>query len=217
MERADMLTDTTRRRLLLGVGGGVVALTGCTTGPSSGAERTPVRGSNSADVTLEVYEDLNCSACRQYVQTVFPELRSDYVAEGLIRYEHRDFIVTDPDGQTGPARQAANAAREVYDRYGNDAFWEFTGLVFENQNSLGAGAPGFLGDLADELGFDQAAIESAASNLPYDDAIDADMERGQGFGISQTPSFVLDGDLLSPNPRTFAADLAQALNQALSD
>ena len=213
-----VLGDTSRRRLLLGVGTGVaVAAAGCTSGNPSGADRVPVRGDGDADVTLEVYEDLNCPTCRQYAQTVFPAVQTNYLTEGRIRYEHRDFVVTDPRDQTGPARRAANAAREVYDRHGNGAFWEFTASVFDNQGSLGPGAPAFLGGLADGLGFDGGAVEAAASNLEYDDAIDADMERGQALGVRGTPSFVLDGDLLSPNLGTLASDLAQELDRALSE
>ncbi len=212
---------TTRRRLLLGAGGGAaVALAGCLGGTPSGADSVPVRGDPEADVVLEVYEDLGCPSCRQYVQNGFPTIQADFLDDQLIRYEHRDFIVTDPPDQVGAAERAANAAREVLDRHGDEAFWQFTGAVFNNQNRLRSESPGLFGELAGNLGFDADAVESAAVDLDHESAIDADRNRGDALGVGATPSFVLDGDLLDPPRGTMnqlVSGVSRELARALSD
>jgi protein-disulfide isomerase len=211
-QHPDMIHDgsqgTTRREILLGAGAGAtVALAGCTNSTPGGADTVPVRGDPDADVTLEVYEDLGCPACRSYVQDVFPDIQSRYLDDGRIRYEHHDFIVTGP-----AAEQAASAAREVLDREGDEGFWSFTGAVFDNQGRLPSQAPGLFSTLAGNLGFDDpAAIATAGQNLEYDSAVESDMNRGRSLGVEGTPSFVVDGSLVG------LRELTAELDQALAD
>jgi protein-disulfide isomerase len=199
---------TTRRRVLLGAGvGATVALAGCSSGTADGADNVPVRGDPEADVTLEVYEDLGCPACQSYTQNVFPSIRSRYLDTGRIRYEHRDFIVKGP-----PARQAANAAREVLEQGGDAAFWAFTKAVFDNQNRLQTEAPGLFSELAGNVGVDEpSAVADAGRNLTHDSAVGADIDRGESLGVESTPSFVIDGSTVSGN------NLGPEIDQALSE
>ena len=198
----------TRRRVLLGAGvGATVALAGCLGSSASGADNVPVRGDPDAGVTLEVYEDLGCPACQRYVQNVFPSIQSQYLDSGRIRYEHHDFVVTGP-----PARQAANAAREVLERSGDDMFWEFTEAVFDSQSRLGGEAPGLFGELAGSLGVDEpSAVTDAGANLAHDSAVDADIQRGESLGVSSTPSFVIDGSTVD------GSNLGPEIDQALAE
>ena len=195
----------TRREILLGAGAGAtVALAGCTNSTPGGADNVPVRGDPDAAVTLEVYEDLGCPACRRYVQDVFPDIQSRYLSDGRIRYEHHDFIVIGPASE-----QAASAAREVLDREGDDGFWSFTGAVFDNQNRLQSEAPGLFSDLAENLGFDNPdAIATAGQNLEYDSAVESDMNRGRSLGVEGTPSFAVDGSLVELRELTNELDEA---------
>lgn len=183
---------TTRRRVLLGMGAGTtVALAGCLGGGSDGAENVPVLGDPDADVVVEVYEDFGCPHCQAYNQNGFPDIKTEYLESGDIRYEHRDFVVTG-----NPARQAASAAREVLNEHGNEEFWTFAEALYDNQSRLGSGAPGLFSELAENQGLDGAAIETAGEERAYSNAVEADKQRGQSIGVQGTPSFVLDGSLV---------------------
>jgi len=185
----DTPQGTTRRRVLLGLGAGAtVALAGCL-GDDDGADDVPVRGNPDADMVLEAYADMGCPGCRAFDETGFDGIQANYLDDGLVRYEHRDLIVTG-----NAAEQAANAAREVYDRHGNDAFWEFKSAVYENQERLEGGVPALFGEIASNLGLDADAIEEAGANRDHQSAVDADTERGESIGIDSTPGFALDGD-----------------------
>lgn len=206
----------TRRQLLLGVGAGAtVALAGCTGGTAGGAGNVPVRGNPDADVTLEVFEDLGCPSCRNYVLNEFSAIQGQYLDDGLIRYEHRDYIVT-----SRVARNAASAAREVLNQQGDSAFWEFVEAVYDNQNRLQGGVPDLFAELANDLGFDGEAVAEAGQNLAHDSAVDADINRGDSLGISGTPSFVVDGSPVDTAGARNIGDVvdfvAQDLNQALN-
>jgi protein-disulfide isomerase len=182
---------TSRRRVLAGVGAGMVALAGCSGASDEGAENVPVLGDPDAGVTLEVFEDMACGACRAYENNGFESIESNFIATEQIRYEHRDRISIGT-----PSRDAANAAREVLEMEGNDAFWEFKSAVFDQQNSLRRSPLGTLESVANSLGFDGAAVREAADNRSHSDAVSADNERGRALGATATPSFVVDGDVV---------------------
>lgn len=181
---------TTRRRVLLGIGAtGMVALAGCTGSTSDGAENVPVLGNENADVTLEVYEDMGCPACGEYVQNSFDNIRSQYVDTNQIRYEHRDLMST----SQGPL--AANAAREVFERHGNDAFWEFKSEIFADQGGFRNSPTSTIEAISDDLGFETQAILDAVDDQTHSDAIDADESRASSLGANTTPSFVVNESL----------------------
>jgi protein-disulfide isomerase len=174
------------------------------------AETVPVRGDPDADVTLAVYEDLGCPHCRNYVQNYFPELESEYIEGGRIRYEHRDFVVTG-----SAAAQAANAAREVLARHGIDAFWSYTSAVFANQDRLRSETPELLGELAANLDMDADAIETAGAERAHQSVIERDMSRGQERGVTGTPSFVLDGELVDTGGAESMGDIVDIVSDEL--
>jgi protein-disulfide isomerase len=185
--------------------------TGGGTGDDERAAAVPVRGDPEADVTLEVYEDLGCPHCRNYVQNYYPDLASEYVEGGRIRYEHRDFVVT---GEA--AAQAASAAREALARHGNDAFWSFTTAIYETQSRITEG-PDLFRDLAGDLDMDAEAIATAGANRAHRDVVERDMERGQELGVSGTPAFVVDGEQVDTSGAQSMGDVVEAVSAALDE
>lgn len=202
----------TRRQYLAGVTAGAVALAGCSA-ETGGAENVPVKGDPEASVTLEVYEDFACPACAAYNQQLLPQLEDEYLDSGQIRYEHRDFpFVAEPQSW-----QAASAAREVFASGDADAFWTFSLGVFEQQNRLRSGDTSLFAELADEVGVDGSAVESAGVDREYDEAAQADKQRGENLGVTGTPGFVIDGQIAGlGNPSTLG-ELFEALTDELDD
>lgn len=205
---------TSRRRVLAGVGAGMVALAGCSGASDEGAENVPVLGDPDAGVTLEVFEDMACGACRAYENNGFESIESNFIATEQIRYEHRDRISIGT-----PSRDAANAAREVLEMEGNDAFWEFKSAVFDRQERLRRSPVETLRSVADSLGFDADAIAEAARQRSHSDDVSADNERGRSLGVTATPSFVIDGALASEGAdiSELTAQLDSALGDAAAD
>src|SRR5712664_585104 len=48
-------------------------------------------GSKSAPITIEVFEDFQCPACRNFFETTVKQLIDDYVVPGKVYLIHRDF------------------------------------------------------------------------------------------------------------------------------
>jgi protein-disulfide isomerase len=221
---------TSRRRVLLGVGAGVgtLALAGCSGGgaetpapgetwPASTATPTgdgplpaPVKGNPDAEVTLAVYEDYACPHCADYNAEGFPELQAAYDGSE-IRYEHHDLPI--PVADPG-SWQVASAAREVQARHGDRAFWNYAAALFDRSNEIRGDVGSLLSSIADDLGFDGEAISAAGVNLAHEETLTADRERGVSAGVSGTPGFVLDGEVVTSG---FNADTISTVRSAIDD
>lgn len=154
----------------------------------------PVAGDPDADVVVEEYTDYGCPYCARYAVDGFPQLESSYIADGTIRYEHRDLPL--PHFEPG-SWVAASAAREVQALYGVDAFYSYARTLFANQEGLRSNPGAHCEQLASELGLDAAAIRDAGVNRVHDEAVRRDRQRGIQLGVQGTPTFVINGEVFT--------------------
>lgn len=80
-------------------------------------------GSPTAPVTVELYTDYECPACRAFYMETLPSLNSEFVATGKVRLVHRDYPL--PQHQySKQATRYANAAGVIgkYDIVANQIF-----------------------------------------------------------------------------------------------
>lgn len=199
---------TVSRRTALRVTGvtAVTALAGCPTDGDGDAQTTdesptperqlpaPTRGDAEAPITVAVYEDLACPHCRRYTEETEPELLTEYVEPGVVRYEWHDFPVpvAEPDSWL-----AANAARSVQaESRTNDGFWSFIGSVFERQEEL---SMDLYETLANDVGVDGETVRRDTENRTYEPTVIADREGGLERNVDGTPTvFVGDNRLEGP-------------------
>ena len=69
-------------------------------------------GSPTAPITIELYTDYECPACRNLFLYVLPDLTKDFIATGKVRLIHRDFRIPS-HAYTKIATRYANAAGEI--------------------------------------------------------------------------------------------------------
>jgi|AntRauTorcE11898_2_1112593.scaffolds.fasta_scaffold16077_2 protein-disulfide isomerase len=217
MRDFDSTDYSTRRRFLAGTAvAGAIGLAGCgnlggtdidktTVPPGTDTLPTPVLGDPDADVTVMAFEDYVCGHCASYVTGTFPDLLSEYVEPGRIRYEHHEF----PLPLSDESWRAPNAARAVQDTVGAEAYWEYSKALYENQGDLGAD---LYETLAEQVGADPDTVRTAAVEEAYDATIVADREYGRSLGVDSTPSIFVDGSAT----RGYDFDtVAQAIDDAL--
>jgi protein-disulfide isomerase len=112
----------------------------------------------------------------------------EYVEEGTLRIEWRDFPYLGQESLN--AAVAARAARE------QGKFWEYHDLLYRNQSG-GFSVEKLIG-LAGEAGLDVKRFEEdLASPDKYTQIVAEDFQEGQQRGISGTPTFVINGQVLS--------------------
>ena len=154
---------------------------------TGGTLPTPVAGDPDADVTVAVYEDYACPHCGTYSLDVFPQLASEYLRPGTVRYAFHDFPI--PVDETA-SWEAANAARAVQAAAGSQAYFEYSEALFANQSNLG---PDTYASLADDVGVDGATVREAATGRKHDETIQTDRQRGRDRGVTGTPTVFVDG------------------------
>jgi len=147
----------------------------------------PYMGPEDAPVTVGVYKDFACPACRQFNEQVAPKVESEYVDEGVVRYEHYDFPL---DTHAPVSYTAANAARAVQHEADDATFFAYADLLFDNQGDLG---PSTYADLAGEVDVDGERARSAAEGRTYRRVVGEDKQQGIDAGVRGTPWVFVNG------------------------
>ena len=119
-----------------------------------------------------------------------PKLFEEYVREGTLRIVWRDFPY---QGQESvDAALAARAAQE------QGEFWGYHDLLYNNQSSGNSGgySEENLISLAEEAGLDSQRFEDDLQSARYEETVQSDFRKGQNLGISGTPTFFINGQVV---------------------
>ena len=198
--------DRTRRGYLAAAAGvGLGATAGCLGGGNSGSNGctiedeptvselpAPTLGPSDADVTVLAFEDFACPHCATYSLEVFPQIRSEYVESGVVRYAFHDFPIPVDEQWSW---QAASAARGVQDETDDETFFEYSHALFENQSDF---SQDLITELANDIEAPGCAIQADAVNETYRPVVEADRQRAVDRGAQGTPAIFVAGRAVSP-------------------
>ncbi len=150
-------------------------------------------GSENAPVTIVEFSDYQCPFCRSFFENTLPQLRTEYVETGKVRILFRDFPLSfHPDAPA--AANAARCAGELGDYFG------MHDLIYQGQGPASAGTvaidPAVYETYATQLGLDAAAFKACVDSGKYAAQVQADVDAGIAAGVSGTPSFIVNGQLL---------------------
>ena len=171
----------------------------------------PAIGDPNAPVTIVEFSDFQCPFCRSFYSTTYQQIKENYVDKGLVRIVYRDF----PLDFHAAARVSAMAA-ECADDQGR--FWDYHDKLFDEQAKGGNGTITYgvaeLKQWAADIGIDTGTFNACLDSQRHAAEVDADFEAGQRFGVSGTPSFIVnDRRLVGAQPySTFEAVIEEALN-----
>ncbi len=102
-------------------------------------------GSSDAPVTIQIFNDLQCSSCREDFLGTIPGLVDDYVRQGDVKLLYRHYSVSQSPQELG-FYGAEAAAQQGYG-------WQYTYLFFRNQ------------DEAKRFGIDRDFLDSIAGGV----------------------------------------------------
>lgn len=161
----------------------------------------PPLGDANAPVTIVEFLDYKCGFCGRHHEQTFPQIKENFVDEGLVKYVVRDFPVVG-------GNKAAEASRCAADQ---GMFWEYHDLLFSNQQASEAQYKAWAG----ELGLNQAEFDSCLDSGEKSSAVQADFSAGQEAGVTGTPGFFVNGVKINgAQPYDVFED---AINQALEN
>lgn len=148
------------------------------------ADDDPFLGPKSAKVTVIEFSDYQCPFCGRARATV-AKLTSTYKND--VKYVFRDFPLSFHKDSFS-AHVAAQCANE------QGKYWEYNKLLFENQASLK------IEDLkkdAENLGLNTKEFDLCLDSNKYASEVQKDMDDGVKAGVSGTPSFFINGIMIS--------------------
>ncbi len=167
-------------------------------------------GDVDAPVLMIEWADFQCPFCGSFARDTKPELMERYVEEGTLRIEWRDFPVLGPESHT--AALAGRAAAE------QDVFWDLHDEIFAEERERNAGelAEDALLAMADDLGLDVDRFADHLGDPAHEEAIELDLQIAQQLGITGTPAFLVNGQLMIGGQPTemFARAIEQAAEEA---
>jgi protein-disulfide isomerase len=175
-------------------------------------QNNTVLGDPKAPVTLVEFGDLQCPICKQYSDTVTPDVISGPVKDGKAKFEFKQWTILGPD--SGTAAKAAYAAGL------QNKYWQYIENWYANQGTENTGyvTDGFMKDIAEKSGVPDMDKWDSDRTLPkWDKIIAATDTQAGALGFTGTPSFGIQkgNGKISPiaNSQT-SADLIKAINDA---
>jgi protein-disulfide isomerase len=117
---------------------------------------------------------------------VEPKLYKEYVKDGTLRIEWRDFPYR--------GQESVNAAVAARAAQAQGRFWDYHDLLYDSQFS-GYSDENLIA-LARRAGLDTQRFESDYENSRYERLVRADFQKGLNLGVNGTPTFFINGKML---------------------
>ena len=154
----------------------------------------PVLGDKNAKVTLVEFSDYQCPFCARNFQQTFPQVNTEYVKTGKVKYIFRDFPLESIHPLAFKASEAARCGGE------QGKYWEMHEILFTNQTKLAADD---LTAHAKAAGVDSAKFKACMDSGRQAAKIRSDQADGRQAGVTGTPGFFMG--LTQPNASTLKA------------
>lgn len=148
--------------------------------------KAPVYGKSDAPVTIIEWSDFECPYCSRAAETV-SEIKKKYGHKVKIAFKHF------PLPMHKDAKPAAEASMCVNDQ-GSDKFWKFHDAAFKNQDKLDKDN---LEKFAIQAGADKKQYQECLASSKFKSFVEQDMNAGEKLGVRSTPTFFVNGQLLS--------------------
>jgi protein-disulfide isomerase len=144
------------------------------------AGSSPTLGPSDAPVTIVVFSDFECPACRAALPFL-QEMQEKHSA--FVRIVHKFFPLT-------RHLRARYAARAAYAAQQQGRYWEMEKLIFENQADL---SDATLERLAKEVGLDLERWRKDKDSPEAERVIEEDIALGDKVGLRRTPFVLVNG------------------------
>jgi protein-disulfide isomerase len=153
-----------------------------------------VMGSPNAKIELIEFGDFECPGCGQYAEWVEPDIRTEYVNTGKIRFRFIDFPLVNAHRNTLNASNAAACGDE------QGKFWEMHDRIFatRDQWSIFVNGPEsadpdkYFRSIARQIpGIDGAKFDECLSSRRNLAKIQSHLKLGETRGVGGTPTFQL--------------------------
>lgn len=146
-------------------------------------------GNQNAPVTVVQFSSFSCGFCADFSKNQEPDLIAKYVEPGHVFYR----FVNIPSSNE-PSQIAAKASYCAADQNG---FFEYKDFLYANSASEDGFSDVNLVNYAGSAGLDAEKFQSCLNSDTYSTAFQDDIAYAQTVGITFTPSFLVNDQLVS--------------------
>lgn len=149
-------------------------------------------GNPDAEVQVIEYASFTCPHCATFHDTVYPELKADYIDTGRIEFVYREVYFDRYGLWAGMVARCG----------GEDRYFAIADLIYERQRDWSQGEPVQVAEnlrrIGKTAGLTDDQLDACLSDGAKAEALVAEFERNAAADdITSTPSFVIDGELFS--------------------
>lgn len=160
-------------------------------------EGQPTLGDTNAPVSVVEFGDYKCPSCKQWGETIYPKLKSDYIDSGDVSFSYINVLFH------GQESILASLASESVYKQDPDAFWDFHKALYDAQPASQQHDEAWvtverLTQIAGETtSVDLAKLEDDLSeNSSVLEQVSLDDKLVKENGVQFTPSIMINGVML---------------------
>lgn len=158
-------------------------------------EGQPTLGKSDAPVTVVEFGDFKCPACKNWGETVFPQLIEDYVDKGKVKFSYINVLFHGDESKLGSV-----AAEAIY-KQNPDSYWEFHKKLFKEQPDVDHDSLWITMEKINEIAktmpdIDLNLLQEDIQSQSVIDEVNKDSALVEEFKVQQTPSIMVNGTML---------------------
>jgi protein-disulfide isomerase len=151
----------------------------------------PFLGKENAPVKIMEFGDFKCPVCKQFHETVFPQLKKDFIDTGKVAFYFTNTQIIGPDSLT------AGEAGEAVFKQNPQAFWKYYDVVYKNQGNEAVqwATPAFLVDLIKKNipEVDAKKVSDDLTKKTFQKQAQDDNLKFNATGIGGVPAILVNG------------------------
>ncbi|MBL7714674.1 MAG: DsbA family protein [Bdellovibrionales bacterium] len=148
--------------------------------------KSPILGSKDAPVTIIEYSDFQCPYCSKAAMTV-NQIKKKFGGKVKVVFKHFPLPIH------REARPASEASMCVHDQ-NPDKFWKYHDLLFANQDKFDEAS---LEKFAKDAGVNVDKFKDCFKSGKFRETVQKDYMDGDKLGVKSTPTFFVNGQLVS--------------------
>jgi protein-disulfide isomerase len=171
-------------------------------------------GQGDASVTVEIWSDFQCPACRKLAVEIEPSILVNFVEPGTARLVYRDAAYQGARGTDPTYDESVEAAAGARCAAEQGLFWQMHDWLFANWDGENEGAfrAERLRAIATAAGVDVAAYDACMASGEHQAAVRAETQSAVAQGITATPTLVINGYAVTGVPTV--VELSQLIRDA---
>lgn len=152
----------------------------------------PAFGPENAKVKLVVFSDFQCPYCREFAKTLREKVPAKYGNDVRVVFQNFPIAAIHKWAVAGAEAGACVASLDA------NAFWPFHDWIFEHQGEINAdNIKDKTLDYARTHGIEEGKLRPCIETHATAAQVNKEMLAGQALGVQQTPSFFVNGRLVS--------------------